>query len=180
MTPLHRSPIALHRSTLPTPLGDLVALWDIAALHALHFADPPSSPPSPLSSPPSSQARRDATCTEAAPPSWLRDPIEAYWAGDLRSLHAIPCVTHGTPFQESVWQALRMIPAGETRSYGALAARIGRPTASRAVGAANGANPISLVVPCHRAIGSSGALTGYAHGLERKRWLLFHEGARIA
>ena len=82
----------------------------------------------------------------------------------------------GTPFQRAVWRALREIPCGETRSYGEIARRIGRPKAVRAVGLANGANPIGIVVPCHRVIGSNGTLTGYGGGIERKRWLLAHEG----
>lgn len=161
--------ITLNRSTLATPLGDLVAVWDVAALHALNFAD--SEP---------SRTVRDITFADVAAPAWLRDPLRDYWEGNVRSLHAIPCSTRGTAFQESVWIILRHIPAGETRSYGELAAQIGRPTASRAVGAANGANPISLVVPCHRVIGAHGALTGYAHGLARKQWLLDHERTHVA
>ena len=86
----------------------------------------------------------------------------------------------GTPFQQTVWSALREIPVGTTRTYAQLAASIGRPSAPRAVGLANGQNPVSIVIPCHRLIGSSGALTGYAGGLERKRWLLRHEGARLS
>ena len=89
---------------------------------------------------------------------------------------ALPVETGGTEFQREVWRALRAIPAGETRSYGALASSIGRASAVRAVGLANGANPIGVVVPCHRVIGQNGALTGYAGGIERKRWLLAHEG----
>ena len=83
----------------------------------------------------------------------------------------------GTDFQRSVWDALRTIPAGETLSYAALAERVGRPTAVRAVGLANGTNPIAVIVPCHRVIGSDSSLTGYGGGLDRKRWLLEHEGA---
>ncbi len=86
-------------------------------------------------------------------------------------------VVEGTPFQRRVWAALTHIPAGETRSYGAQATQIGRPSAVRAVGLANGQNPIGLVVPCHRVIGADGSLTGYGGGIERKRWLLRHEGA---
>ena len=89
----------------------------------------------------------------------------------------LPVVTAGTPFQRAVWAALRQIPVGTTLSYGALAERIGRKAAVRAVGAANGANPVAVVVPCHRVIGADGSLSGYGGGLERKRWLLAHEGA---
>ena len=85
--------------------------------------------------------------------------------------------TNGTEFQRDVWAALRTIPAGQTRTYGELAKQINRPAAVRAVGMTNGANPIGIVVPCHRVIGANGTLTGYAGGLERKRWLLEHEGA---
>ncbi|MNL71486.1 Methylated-DNA--protein-cysteine methyltransferase [compost metagenome] len=91
-------------------------------------------------------------------------------------INDLPVMTAGTEFQRSVWQQLRQIPCGEIITYGELAKRIGRPTASRAVGMANGSNPISIVVPCHRVIGSQGALTGYAGGVQRKQWLLKHEG----
>jgi methylated-DNA-[protein]-cysteine S-methyltransferase len=103
--------------------------------------------------------------------------IRAYLAGDLRALDRIPVDPGGTPFQRRVWQALRRIRPGRTRSYGALARALGNGAAARAVGAANGRNPISIVVPCHRLIGGDVALTGYGGGLWRKRWLLRHEGA---
>lgn len=112
-------------------------------------------------------------------PAPIRAALDAYFAGDLAALDAIPCATGGTAFQRAVWAALRAIRPGETLSYGALAARIGAPKAVRAVGLANGANPIGVVVPCHRVIGADGSLTGYGGGLERKRWLLAHEGARV-
>ena len=101
--------------------------------------------------------------------------LDAYFRGDLRGLDALAVDPGGTPFQRDVWSALRAVPAGETVSYAALARGIGRPDSARAVGAACGANPIWLVVPCHRAIGSDGRLVGYAGGLERKSWLLHHE-----
>jgi methylated-DNA-[protein]-cysteine S-methyltransferase len=107
----------------------------------------------------------------------LRSAFGAYFAGALDSLGAIRWIGAGTEFQQRVWQALCEIPAGQTWSYAQLAARIGRPTAVRAVGLANGSNPVALVVPCHRVIGSNGTLTGYGGGLHRKRWLLEHEGA---
>ena len=113
-------------------------------------------------------------------PAAIRQALEAYFAGDLSGLAQIPWATGGTDFQRTVWQALTTIPAGETLSYGALAARIGRPKAVRAVGLANGANPVAIVVPCHRVIGSDGSLTGYGGGLPRKQWLLSHEGATFA
>ena len=113
--------------------------------------------------------------TEVNDPCGLASALRAYFAGDLQALAALPADGGGSPFQRRVWDALREIPPGTTRSYGEIAARIGRPTASRAVGLANGQNPVSLVIPCHRVIGSTGALTGYGGGLERKRWLLAHE-----
>ena len=106
--------------------------------------------------------------------------LRAYFEGDTGCLASLPVAANGTGFQRMVWDALRQIPPGQTVSYGALAARIGRPTAMRAVGLANGANPVSIVVPCHRVIGADGALTGFGGGLERKRWLLAHEGAAWA
>ena len=108
--------------------------------------------------------------------AWLADRLDAYFAGALHALDDIPVDPSGTPFQRAVWTALRRVPVGQTTSYGELARAIGAPTAVRAVGAANGANPIWLVIPCHRAIGSDGRLVGYGGGLERKRWLLTHEG----
>jgi methylated-DNA-[protein]-cysteine S-methyltransferase len=106
-----------------------------------------------------------------------RRALEAYFDGDLRVIDSLPTATNGTDFQRAVWDALRRIPAGHTLSYGALAVEIGRPTATRAIGLANGSNPIAIVVPCHRVIGANASLTGYGGGLERKRWLLAHESA---
>jgi methylated-DNA-[protein]-cysteine S-methyltransferase len=107
----------------------------------------------------------------------IRQAFERYFAGDREALKAVPWTTGGTEFQRSVWQALTTIPVGETWSYAQLAAAIGKPKAVRAVGLANGANPIPIVVPCHRVIGANGSLTGFGGGLDRKRWLLRHEGA---
>lgn len=111
---------------------------------------------------------------EATP---LPTALDRYFAGDLAAIDTLPVATAGTAFQRSVWDALRGIPCGETLSYAALARRIGRDSAVRAVGLANGANPIGIVVPCHRVVGSDGSLTGYGGGIERKRWLLAHERA---
>lgn len=108
-------------------------------------------------------------------PHGLRDAITRYFAGDVAAIDAITVQTSGTAFQRSVWHELRKIPCGTPVSYGRLAERIARPKAVRAVGLANGSNPIGIVVPCHRVIGSDGSLTGYGGGLERKRWLLEHE-----
>ncbi len=106
------------------------------------------------------------------------EQLESYFAGDLREFD-VPLTLDGTDFQRRVWTALRAIPYGTTISYGELARRIGQPTASRAVGAANGCNPISIIVPCHRVIGANGTLTGYGGGLDRKQWLLKHEAATL-
>ena len=113
---------------------------------------------------------------ESAAPASLTQALDAYFKGWIDVLADMKVATGGTPFQREVWRALRAIPAGTTISYGKLAANLGDPGASRAVGAANGANPIAIIVPCHRVIGVNGALTGYAGGLQRKQWLLDHEG----
>jgi len=110
------------------------------------------------------------------PPRAAAEALAAYFEGEVTALDRLPVRMGGTPFQTGVWTALRAIPAGETRSYGTLAAALGTPKAVRAVGLANGANPVALIVPCHRVVGASGALTGYAGGLARKAWLLRHEG----
>lgn len=114
----------------------------------------------------------------AAPdPGGVITQLRRYLEGDGTALDALPVDVAGTPFQRRVWEALRRIPYGSTISYGELARRIAAPSAVRAVGAANGANPISIVIPCHRVIGGDGSLTGYGGGFARKRWLLAHEGA---
>ena len=118
-----------------------------------------------------------ATLSEGRAPPPVRGPFEAYFRGEANALETVPWQASGTPFQLKVWEALCSIPAGETLSYAGLAHRIGRPTAVRAVGHANGANPVAVVVPCHRVIGTDGSLTGYGGSLPRKRWLLEHEGA---
>jgi methylated-DNA-[protein]-cysteine S-methyltransferase len=112
----------------------------------------------------------------ARAPDDIRSALKGYFAGDLDRLKLIKWRVAGTPFQRKVWTALWGIPAGTTTSYGRLAAQLDMPKAMRAVGFANGSNPISVVVPCHRVIGANGSLTGYGGGLERKRWLLEHEG----
>ena len=114
--------------------------------------------------------------SDGSSPAQITQALDAYFDGDLTAIEDVPVKTCGTVFQRGVWKALRDIPPGRTMSYGQLAAAIGRPTASRAVGMANGANPIAIVVPCHRVIGSSGTLTGYGGGIARKLWLLQHEG----
>lgn len=112
--------------------------------------------------------------------SEARRRLDAYFAGEPSAIDALAVATQGTPFQSQVWAELRRIPLGRTISYGELAVRVGRPKAVRAVGLANGANPISIVIPCHRVIGSNSTLTGYGGGLHRKVWLLEHEGAKPA
>jgi methylated-DNA-[protein]-cysteine S-methyltransferase len=119
----------------------------------------------------------NVTLHDTIRPSSSRGILERYLDGDLVAIDDLPVKTGGTPFQREVWQALRQIPAGQTTTYGGLAIQIGRSNAIRAVGLANGANPVGVVVPCHRVIGADGSLTGYGGGLERKKWLLEHEGA---
>ena len=160
-------------TTLPSPLGPLTLVADGGALTAVWFdADDrpaPAPAPAPVPAPPDAA---DAVLAAA------RGQLEEYLAGERREFD-LPLRPAGTPFQQRVWAALREIPYGETLGYGALADRIGRPGAARAVGLANGRNPLAIVVPCHRVVGASGALTGYGGGLERKRLLLELE-ARVA
>jgi methylated-DNA-[protein]-cysteine S-methyltransferase len=115
------------------------------------------------------------TLEPARNPNGLTNAIGRYFAGEVKAIDPLPVETSGTPFQREVWHALREIPCGTTVSYAKLAASIGRPNAVRAVGLANGSNPVGVVVPCHRVIGSDGSLTGYGGGIERKSWLLEHE-----
>ena len=110
-----------------------------------------------------------------ADPFELRPRLQSYFEGQLRALEGTPVSMGGTAFQEQVWKALREIPVGHTRTYGELAERLGRAQAARAVGHANSLNPVAIIVPCHRVIAASSALTGYAGGLARKEWLLRHE-----
>jgi methylated-DNA-[protein]-cysteine S-methyltransferase len=121
----------------------------------------------------------DFTIEDRAAPTTIRQAISDYFLGDLCAINSIPVTTGGTSFQREVWAALRTIRAGTTVSYGALARQLGRPKSVRAVGLANGANPVAIVVPCHRVIGADGSLTGYGGGISRKRWLLTHEGIAL-
>jgi methylated-DNA-[protein]-cysteine S-methyltransferase len=126
----------------------------------------------------SRDAETAPVCVQLEPvrdPHGLTSAIVRYFAGELHAIDDLPVKTAGTEFQRAVWRALREIPCGTTISYGELARSIGKPDAVRAVGTANGANPIGVVVPCHRVIGANGSLTGYGGGIERKRWLLDHE-----
>lgn len=164
---------------MPTPCGELlIATDDDGALRALDWADHEFRMRQLLRQQYSKDAVQLAAAARAV--SDAGRVLGSYFAGDLRAIEALVVRTGGTPFQRAVWAALRTIPAGQTVSYGALAQRLNRPSAMRAVGMANGANPVSIVVPCHRVIGANGSLTGYGGGLPRKRWLLEHEGVRVA
>jgi methylated-DNA-[protein]-cysteine S-methyltransferase len=110
----------------------------------------------------------------------LSAALRSYFSGQLSAIHQLPVFIAGTDFQHQVWQALCRIPCGSTLSYAELAASVGRPQARQAVGGANGANPLSIVVPCHRVIASKGHLSGYGGGIERKQWLLTHEGVKLS
>ena len=170
--------LILNRELIPTPVGVIVLLTDARGrIRALDWDDHEARMQRLLRL---HYGRDGVALSDSVDPSAARTVLEAYFAGALNALDRLEVETAGTPFQRAVWAALRRIPAGQTLSYGALAAQIGKPAAVRAVGLANGANPIGVVVPCHRVIGASGALTGYGGGLPRKRWLLEHEGARLA
>lgn len=166
-------PEALRLDRLPTPIGEALLVTDEAGrLRAVDF---------------DSHAERmarllgrhygDIRPETGAAPTDIRGAVTAYFEGETDALSTLPWATAGSAFQRTVWQALTEIPAGTTWSYGRLAGHIGKPSAMRAVGLANGANPVAVVVPCHRVIGADGSLTGYGGGIERKRWLLRHEGA---
>lgn len=164
-------PEILTLDRVPTPIGTALVVTDEGGvLRAFNWTD---YEPAMLKW----VARRypKARLVEGVGP--LRAKFDAYFAGRTDAFEGIAWEGAGTDFQRTVWTTLCTIPAGETWSYAQLAERIGRPTAVRAVGLANGSNPVALVVPCHRVIGSNGSLTGYGGGLERKRWLLEHEGA---
>lgn len=158
---------------IATPVGEVLPVTDeTGAVRALDFAGYEDRMTRLLG-----RHAPGAELVEGRAPEAVRHAVEAWFGGDLTALDGLTVKTGGTAFQRTVWQALRAIPAGETRTYGQLAASIGSPKAVRAAGLANGQNPVAVIVPCHRVIGANGALTGYAGGLERKRWLLEHEGA---
>jgi len=166
-------PDRLRLDRMATPIGEALIVTDEAGvLRAFDWADRESGMARLL------RLHYGSMVPDAgAAPNYIRRLLRRYFDGDLGGLAAIQWRTGGTAFQRRVWAGLTTIAPGETLSYGALAARLGCATAVRAVGAANGANPISVVVPCHRVIGTAGSLTGYGGGIERKRWLLAHEGA---
>ena len=154
---------------IPSPIGTILLVSDGQALCALDFEDCEERLHRLL--------RRYCGTYALAPgrAGGTGECVAAYFGGHLTALDQIPVRVTGSEFQRRVWAALRRIPAGTTTTYGHLAATIGAPTASRAVGLANGANPIAIVVPCHRVIGANASLTGYGGGLPRKQWLLRHE-----
>ena len=169
----HQSePVVLHRLRYRSPIGPIECLFDDSSLVALDF-----EATSPRTLALLSRNLGALTIDEAPDRLKLGDTLDRYFAGELRALDALNVRRYGTKFQQKVWTALRRIPAGETTNYQALATKLHVSKAQRAVGAANGANPISLVVPCHRVIGSDGSLVNYGGGIDRKRWLLKHEGA---
>jgi methylated-DNA-[protein]-cysteine S-methyltransferase len=159
---------------IPSPMGTMLLISDGSSLCSLDFADCEARMLRLL------QKRYPAfELVETIDPLGLSTKIRAYLSGDFRSLDNIPVNGGGTEFQQQVWQMLQTIPIGTTISYGELATKIGKPTAARAVGMANSLNPVAIVVPCHRVIGAKAKLTGYAGGLDRKQWLLQHEGAEL-
>ena len=164
-------PEAFILDRIATPVGEVLLVVDAdGAVRALDFHD---YEPRLLR-----LLRRhygEAVLNPGAAPAAVRQAVAAYFDGNATALDGLQVRTGGTEFQRAVWAALRAIPPGQTRTYSQVAAAIGRPSAVRAVGLANGSNPIAVIVPCHRVIGANGTLTGYAGGLERKHWLLEHE-----
>jgi methylated-DNA-[protein]-cysteine S-methyltransferase len=160
--------------TMTSPVGELLLAANNDGLTGIYFEENRHrSRPDPVSG--------HAVAGDGAASAILasaRAQLTAYFAGEL-TVFSIPLAARGTPFQERVWGALRDIGFGRTISYAELARRVGQPTAVRAVGGANGRNPLPIVVPCHRVIGADGSLTGFGGGVERKRWLLRHEGFAI-
>jgi methylated-DNA-[protein]-cysteine S-methyltransferase len=157
-----------HTLSIDSPLGPMRLVHRGETLLALHFSDRWA------------HVREIPEATRSASRPRLLEALDAYWAGDLEALDRIEVDPGGTEFQRRVWRVMRRIPAGTTVSYSELASRVGAPGAARAVGAANAFNPIGIVIPCHRVIGADGSLHGYGGGLDRKRALLAHEGARVA
>ncbi len=157
---------------MPSPVGRLTLAARATGLAGVYFELRRHAPPA------QEEAGWRADSGNAGPASRVleeaRRQLHAYFAGTLRAFH-LPLAAAGTPFQHAAWAELNKIPYGGVSSYGALARRLGNPRASRAVGAANAHNPISIVVPCHRVVGANGSLTGFGGGIERKRWLLAHE-----
>lgn len=167
-------PARIEIAEIESPIGQIAVACSGPSVVALHFVDHAAEFASGL--------RRRFGDWEAVDGQHAADVaarLRAYFGGELHALQGIPVDPWGTPFQQRVWAQLRRIPPSRTASYREIAAAIGAPTATRAVGAANGANPIGIIIPCHRVIGANGTLTGYGGGLDRKRWLLQHEGALL-
>lgn len=158
-------------STVASPIGELTLAARDGRLCLLHFGGDGPDVRRTLE-----RWYRDMPIGRDPDPAGAETALANYFGGDLNALDAIEVELNGTPFQRRVWDALRAVRVGTTCSYADLARTVGAVSAVRAVGAANGANPIALVVPCHRVIGANGSLTGYGGGLDRKRWLLYHEG----
>lgn len=152
-------------AVVDSPVGPLTLVEEDSAVAGVYMVDQRHRPVI--------EGPRDDTALPA-----LREQLEAYWRRELKEFD-VPLAMAGSPFQQAVWAGLRTIPYGETWSYGELALALGKPGASRAVGLANGKNPVGIVVPCHRVVGSTGSLTGYGGGLERKQWLLDLEAGRL-
>lgn len=172
----HMTQAQLTLDRMPTPLGEMRLVTDQSgALRGLDWTDRAERMDRLLG-----RYQKNAAITDGRVPAKVRQALEAYFAGELSAIDHLPVESGGSAFQRAAWKALRQIPAGETRSYGAQAKAVGKPAAVRAIGLANGANPVGIVVPCHRVIGANATLTGYGGGIERKRWLLEHEGVELA
>ncbi len=161
-------------ATTDSPIGALTVAAHGARVCLLHFGDDGPGPRGMLQ-----RWYPGVSVERHADPGGAVTTLHAYFGGSLAALDSVEVEMNGTPFQKRVWDALRSVRHGTTTSYAAIAKAIGSPAAVRAVGAANGANPVAVIVPCHRIIGSGGSLTGYGGGLDRKRWLLHHEGAML-
>ena len=164
-------------TVLESPVGPLTVFAGSGVLMGVEFGDNRADFESDLE--PVHRLRRSGRIKPHGDPAGAVSALRSYFAGDLTALDRLAVDPIGTPFQLRVWSALRSVPTGRTASYGDIARAIGAPKSVRAVGAANGANPIAIVVPCHRIIGSAGSLVGYGGGLDRKRWLLEHEGVLL-
>lgn len=161
-------------TTLQSPIGALTLAAHDARVCLLHFGADSDEIRGQLA-----RWYPGQPVVEHADPAGAARTLDAYFAGDVHALDAVNVDMNGTEFQRRVWQALRRVRAGTTVAYGDIARAISAPSSVRAVGAANGANPVAVIVPCHRIIGTNGSLTGYGGGLERKEWLLRHEGVRV-
>jgi methylated-DNA-[protein]-cysteine S-methyltransferase len=177
-SPSDDSRLQLLMDRIGTPIGEIVIVADYEGnLRATFWTDRETQLREALQR---RYGMNGFTLETAGNPHGLTDAIARYFAGEVTAIDSLPVRTGGTAFQREVWSVLREITCGTTLSYAKLAEQIGRPKAVRAVGLANGSNPVGVVVPCHRVIGSDGSLTGYGGGIERKRWLLEHESKHAA